>query len=117
MVLSQEPIGVFKLPRRFVWRQTEERGREGDCRCNGSDTLAPPKRTRKPSPSFTLSVGGTYDPRPPKRRRVAEVAHFVGLDVPIEETAVSAGGASDALATRETQAAFDFSARASKHLP
>ena len=47
----------------------------------------PPKRTRKPSSSGTLAVTGA-DPRPPKRRRVAAMAHFAGLDVSIEETAV-----------------------------
>jgi len=34
-----------------------------------------------------LSVTGA-DPRPPKRRRTAVMAHFAGLDVSIEETAV-----------------------------
>jgi transposase len=34
-----------------------------------------------------LSVTGA-DPRPPKRRRTAAMAHFAGLDVSIEETAV-----------------------------
>ncbi len=53
----------------------------------GHDTPARSKRTRKPPlDGGKLSVTGA-DPRPPKRRRMAAIAHFARLDVSIEETA------------------------------
>jgi hypothetical protein len=73
-----------------AWRADFGGYRDGSATAGviGHDPPQPPERAFKPRlDGEKMAVTGA-DSRPPKRRRMTAMAHFAGLDVSIEETAV-----------------------------